>query len=74
MKYSTYNHATNCFGANDITNLEYMFTLLPLNAGAVAFYTLCSDYDNDGSFRANDLTNIKRYFANLLPIASHVSG
>jgi len=39
-----------------------------------AFYTRCSDYDNDGVFRANDLTNMKRYYAGLLGMASWVSG
>eukprot|EP00966_Prymnesium_polylepis_P166562 3850463-Prymnesium_polylepis.1 len=39
-----------------------------------AFYTRCSDYDNDGTFRANDLTNMIRYFTRLLPVAPHIAG
>ena len=37
------------------------------------FYARCSDYDNDGAFRANDLTNMKRYYAKALPMAMHFS-
>eukprot|EP00966_Prymnesium_polylepis_P014189 327693-Prymnesium_polylepis.1 len=36
-----------------------MFAGLPQQASAVAFYRRCSDYDDDGTFRANDLTNMK---------------
>jgi len=71
-KYSTLGSAVNCFGANDVTNLEVMFSGLAVTDETRAFYTLCSDYDNDGVFRANDLTNMKRYYAGLLPMASHV--
>mmetsp|Transcript_482 Transcript_482/g.1477 ORF Transcript_482/g.1477 Transcript_482/m.1477 type:complete len:214 (+) Transcript_482:1-642(+) len=70
-QYSTLNDATRCFGANDITNLEVMFAGQPQSASTNAFYTACSDYDNDGVFRANDLTNMKRYYAGMLAIASH---
>jgi len=70
--YSTFGNAMACFGANDVTNLEYMFANLPLSAEANAFYTRCSDYDGNGAFQANDLTDIKRYYANLLPIASYI--
>jgi len=73
-KYSTYGSAANCFGANDVTNLEVMFGGLFIADATRAFYTRCADYDNDGTFRANDLTNMKRYYAGLLPIASHFAG
>jgi len=73
-KYSTYNDAQNCFGANDLTNLNVMFAGLTLAAEVKAFYTRCSDYDNDGEFRANDLTNMAQYYAGLLSLAAHVSG
>eukprot|EP00966_Prymnesium_polylepis_P053159 1230264-Prymnesium_polylepis.1 len=59
-KYSTLGSAVNCFGANDVTNLEVMFSGLAVTDETRAFYTLCSDYDNDGVFRANDLTNMKQ--------------
>jgi len=70
--YSTYGSAVNCFGANDVTNLEVMFGGLAIDAGPREFYTMCSDYDNDGVFRANDLTNMKRYYAGLLSPAAWV--
>jgi len=73
-KYSTFGSAVNCFGANDVTNLEVMFGGLAMADDTRAFYTRCSDYDNDGVFRANDLTNMKRYYAGLLGMASWVSG
>ena len=57
-KYSTLGSAVNCFGANDVTNLEVMFGGLPMTDDTRAFYTRCSDYDNDTIFRANDLTNM----------------
>ena len=57
--YSTFGSTVNCFGANDVTNLEVMFSGLAIGAEPRAFYTRCSDYDNDGAFRANDLTNMK---------------
>jgi len=72
-RYSTYGHAMNCFGANDVTNLEVMFSGLTIPADTAAFYQRCSDYDNDGIFRANDLTNIKRYYAGLLPLPTHMA-
>eukprot|EP00966_Prymnesium_polylepis_P280268 6475868-Prymnesium_polylepis.1 len=57
-QYATYNDATRCFGANDLTNIEVMFAGMPQPDSLVAFYTRCSDYDNDGAFRANDMTNM----------------
>jgi len=72
--YSTYGNAAMCFGANDVTNLEVMFGGLAMADATRAFYQRCSDYDNDGVFRANDLTNMKRYYAGLLSIAAHFSG
>jgi len=73
-RFSTHGSATACFGANDITNLEVMFANLPIAADVTAFYTRCADYNNDGAFRANDLTNMKQYYAGLLPIAAYLSG
>lgn len=70
--YSTFGSTVNCFGANDVTNLEVMFSGLAMGADTRAFYTRCSDYDNDGAFRANDLTNMKRYYAGLLGMATHL--
>eukprot|EP00966_Prymnesium_polylepis_P266543 6157541-Prymnesium_polylepis.1 len=61
--YSTFGNPANCFGANDVTNLEVMFSGLAVTDDTRAFYLRCSDYDDDGSFRANDLTNMKRYCA-----------
>jgi len=68
-KYATFSDATACFGANDITNLEVMFSGQSMSNTISSFYGTCSDYDNDGVFQANDLTNMKRYYAGLLPIA-----
>jgi hypothetical protein len=68
--YSTFGDDTTCFGANDVTNLEVMFVGLGHQATS-DFYQRCSDYDNDGTFRANDLTNMKRYAAGILGLASH---
>jgi len=71
--YATFNNQAACFGANDMTNLEMMFSGQALPESMRAFYTRCSDYDNDGTFRANDLTNMKRYYAQVLPMAMHFS-
>jgi len=49
-----------------------MYSGVIVSQAVIAFYTLCADYDNDGAIRANDLTNMKRYYAGLLPMASHV--
>jgi len=71
--YATFNDASRCFSASDLTNLEVMFSGQALPAEIKSFYTQCSDYDNDGTFRANDLTNMKRYYTGLLPVAAHIS-
>jgi hypothetical protein len=55
-----------------MTNLEVCYGGLPMADETQAFYRRCSDYDNDGIFRANDLTNMKRYYAGLLPVAPHI--
>ena len=55
-----------------MTNLEFMFASLPLDQAARDFYSRCNDYDNDGNFRANDLTDIKRYYAGLADMAAHM--
>jgi len=71
IKYSTFGDPTACFAANDMTNLEQLFGLVAVTDAMREFYTRCSDYDNNGAFQANDLTNMKRYYANLLGIAPH---
>jgi len=72
-QYATYDDAMQCFGANDVTNLNVMFAGVAQSAAVVAFYTRCGDYDNDGVFRANDLTNMNRYYAGLMGVAAHVA-
>eukprot|EP00966_Prymnesium_polylepis_P224381 5190228-Prymnesium_polylepis.2 len=72
--YSTVSDPVNCFGANDVTNLEVMFSGVTVDDITRAFYLRCADYDDDGAFRANDLTNMKRYYAGLLTVASHIAG
>jgi len=71
-EYATFNDPLRCFGAADLTNVEVMYSGVIVSQAVIAFYTLCADYDNDGAIRANDLTNMKRYYAGLLPMASHV--
>jgi len=73
-RYATYDDLTRCFGANDLTNLNVLFVQLAQPAAVIEFYSRCADYDNDGAFRANDLTNMNRYYAGLLPVASHITG
>jgi len=70
-KYSTLGNANVCFGANDVTNLEVMFAAVPVTDDMRSFYIRCSDYDNNGQFAANDLTDMKRYYADLMPVAAH---
>jgi len=50
-----------------------LFSGMALPERLRAFYARCSDYDNDGAFRANDLTNMNRYYAQVLPMAIHFS-
>ena len=58
-QYSALGDNLSCFGASDITNLEAIFSGSQVADTARAFYVRCSDYDNDGNFQANDLTNMK---------------
>jgi len=73
-EYATFNDQLNCFAASDITNLEVIYSGISVSQAVATFYGVCADYDNDGTVRANDLTNMKRYYAGLLPISSHFSG
>ena len=55
-----------------MTNLEFVFaSMRTLDTHTTAFYTGCFDYDGSGDLDASDLANMARYFAGLLPIASH---
>eukprot|EP00966_Prymnesium_polylepis_P002453 56435-Prymnesium_polylepis.1 len=58
-EYATFNDQLNCFAASDITNLEVMYSGMSVSQAVATFYGVCADYDNDGTVRANDLTNMK---------------
>jgi len=70
-QYSALGNSLSCFGASDVTNLEAMFSGSQVTDTTRAFYVRCSDYDNNGNFQANDLTNMKRYYVGLMPLAAH---
>jgi len=73
-QYSTLGNPMACFGASDLTNLERIFANFATDDATRTFYMRCSDYDADGSFRANDLTNMKMYYTGLLPVAAYFTG
>jgi len=71
--YSTLGSSTGCFGANDMTNLETVFSGNAVAESTRSFYVRCCDYDDNGRFQANDLTNFKRYYAGLMPMAAYIA-